>query len=107
MVELRVVEAVQQMDRAGAGGREADADLARPLRVRAGHERGHLLVAHLHELDLVGELLERADDRVDAVAGIAVDAAHAVLVQPFEQEVRRRLCHHSPSDRSDHDVHTH
>ena len=29
VVELRVVEAVQEVDRAGARGREADADLAR------------------------------------------------------------------------------
>ena len=50
MVELRVVEAVQEMDRARAGGRHADADLAGELRVGAGHERGHLLVAHLDEL---------------------------------------------------------
>ena len=33
LVELRVVEAVQEVDRARAGGREADADLAGELRV--------------------------------------------------------------------------
>ena len=44
VVELGVVEAVQQVDRARARGREADADLAGELRVAAGHERGHLLV---------------------------------------------------------------
>ena len=33
VVELRVVEAVQEVDRAGPAGREADADLAGELRV--------------------------------------------------------------------------
>src|SRR5947209_3107726 len=93
VVELRVVQAVQEVDRAGARRREADADLAGPLGVRAGHERGHLLMAHLDELDLVGELLEGADDRVDPVARIAVDATHTVVVQSFEQELGGRLAH--------------
>ena len=35
VVELRVVEPVEQVDGAGAGGRHADADLARELGVRA------------------------------------------------------------------------
>ena len=50
VVELGVVEAVEQVDRAGPGGRHADADLAGELGVRARHERGHLLVADLDEL---------------------------------------------------------
>ena len=53
MIELGVVEAVQQVDRARAGRRQADADLARELRMAAGHERRHLLVAHLDELRVV------------------------------------------------------
>jgi hypothetical protein len=51
VVHLRVVEAVQQVDRAGPGGREADAHLAGELGVAARHEGRHLLVARLDELD--------------------------------------------------------
>ena len=36
---------------------------------------GDLLVAHLRELDPVADLVERAEQAVDAVAGIAVDRA--------------------------------
>ena len=97
MVELGVVQAVQEMDRARAGGGEAHADLARPFRVRAGHERRHLFVAHLDELDPVREFLQCADDRVDPVARIPVDPAHTVLVQPLEQKLCRRHTHRSPS----------
>ena len=53
VVELGVVEAVEEVDRAGPGGRHADADLAGELGVGAGHERGHLLVARLDEVDPV------------------------------------------------------
>ena len=93
MVELRVVEPVQQVDRARAGRREAHADLAGPLRVRARHERRHLLVADLDELGFSFCRVERADDRVDPVAGVAVDARDAVLDQALEQEICRQLCH--------------
>jgi hypothetical protein len=86
-VELRVVEAVEEVDRPGAGGGEAHADLAGELRVRAGHERRELLVADLDELDLVPELVEGAEDAVDPVARIAVDAPHAPLAgQAAEEE---------------------
>jgi hypothetical protein len=49
VIHLRVVEAVEQVDRAGTRRRQADADLAGELRVRAGHEGRHLLVADLDE----------------------------------------------------------
>ena len=71
VVELGVVEAVEQVDRAGPRGGQADAELAGELGVGARHERGHLLVAHLDELGAaraVARALERADDAVDAVA---------------------------------------
>ena len=68
VVELRVVEAVQQVDRARPGGRHADADLAGELRVAARHERGHLLVARLDELGIAVGAVERAEEAVDAVA---------------------------------------
>ncbi len=81
VVELRVVEAVEQVDRAGPGGRHADADLAGQLGVRAGGEGGDLLMARLDELDLVAMLVEATEDPVDAIPRIAVDPAHPVLVK--------------------------
>ena len=53
VVELGVVEAVQQMDRARAGRGHADADLAGELGMAAGHEGRHLLVADLDQLGVV------------------------------------------------------
>ena len=52
-VALGVVQAVEQVDAAGAGGRQADAEPAGVLGVAAGGEGGRLLVPHLDELDLV------------------------------------------------------
>jgi hypothetical protein len=87
VVELGVVEAVEEVDGAGARRGQADADLAGELRVRARGEGGELLVADLRELDLVADLVERAQDPVDAVAGIAVDALDAPFGEPLEHEL--------------------
>ncbi len=86
VVELGVVETVEQVDRARAGGRHADADLAGELGVGAGHERRQLLVARLHELELVAVLVERAQQPVDPVTGIAVDALHAEAAKALQDE---------------------
>src|SRR5262249_23483386 len=74
VIHPRVVETVQEMDRAGPAGREANARLSGELGVRAGHERRHLLVANLHEIEALPDAAERTDDSVDSVAGIAEDA---------------------------------
>jgi hypothetical protein len=87
VIEQRVVEAVQQVDRARPRRREADADLAGELRVRRRHERRHLLVADLHELRAVLRAPKRAHDSVDAIARVSEDAAHAPCAQTLDQEV--------------------
>ena len=51
-VELGVVQAVEQMNAARAGSRQADAELAGVLGIGAGHERRRFFVAHLDEADL-------------------------------------------------------
>src|SRR5581483_1258012 len=86
-----------EMDRSGAGGREADADRVRAgeLRVAARHERRHLLVARLDELGaalLLGPV-EGTEERVDAVARIAVHPLHAPFAQPLEHVVGDELGH--------------
>src|ERR1043165_2199493 len=93
MIELRVVQAGQQMNRARTGRRDAAAHFARELRVCAGHERGHLLVAYLHEIDGVTRAIERAEDPVDAVARVSVNAAHAPRGYALDEEVAGGLAH--------------
>jgi hypothetical protein len=103
-VELRVVEPVQEMDRAGAGRGEADARLARELRVGARHEGRHLLVPHLDELEpLAGRSPEREDDAVDPVAGIPVDPLDTPLTESPEHEVADCLGHRQTGSRSTHE----
>ena len=102
-VELGVVEAVEQVDAAGAGGGEADAEPAGVLGVAAGHERRRLLVPHLDEADLVLALAQRLHDAVDAVAGQAEDDVDAPVVQGVDQKsaavfaMKRSLAGSSPS----------
>ncbi len=50
-VELGVVQAVQQMDAAGSGRRQADAEPVGELGIAARHECRCLLVPGLHEAD--------------------------------------------------------
>ena len=50
VIELGVIQPVEQMDRAGPRGGHADPQLVRELRLGAGHEGRHLLVADLDEL---------------------------------------------------------
>src|SRR5207249_5941529 len=86
----------QEMDRAGTGRRHADADLAGELRVAARHERRHLLVPDLDQLRIAGGAVEGAEDRVDPVAGVAVDTPNAPVAQALEQEVGHELGHLVP-----------
>ena len=57
VISLGVVEASQQVDRAGAGGGVAKPDLASKFSVGRGHEGRHLLVAHLHVVHVALGLL--------------------------------------------------
>ena len=99
VVELGVVEAVEQVDRARPRRGEADADLPGELRVAACHEGGHLLVAGLNELDSILCPRECADDAVDPVPRVAVDTANAPFVEAPDQEVGDELSHRLPRSR--------
>ena len=70
-VQLGVVEAVQQVDRPGPAGGDADAEPPGELGVAAGGERGPLFVPALDEPDLLSVLPQRLEEPVDAVAGQA------------------------------------
>jgi hypothetical protein len=99
VVELRVVEAVQEVDRSRAGGGDADADLAGELRVAAGHEGGHLLVAYLDELRVPVGAVERAQEAVDPVTGVAEHAVDAPGRETFQNIVGNHGRHRSSSSR--------
>ncbi|KAG1306125.1 hypothetical protein G6F62_015467 [Rhizopus arrhizus] len=73
MVQLGVVQAVKQMDGAGAGSRQAHPDLARELGMGASHERRAFFVARLDKLQFFVSS-ERADQPVNPVAGIAANS---------------------------------
>lgn len=76
MIHARVVEPVQQVDRARPRGGEAHPDLSGELGVGAGHEGRHLLVAHADIVECLGAPAHGAHDPVDAIAGVAEDALH-------------------------------
>jgi len=87
VIQLRVVEAVQQVDRAGAGRRHAHADPAGELRVADGLEGRHLLVPRLDELRLVLRPSPGREDPVDAVAGVGEHVIDAPGPQALEQVI--------------------
>jgi hypothetical protein len=51
VIHLRVVKAVQEMNRSGSGRRETDAEPAGVFRIAAGHEGRRLFVTDLHKAD--------------------------------------------------------
>jgi hypothetical protein len=92
-VELGVVEAGQQVGPAWAGGRQANAQLTRPLGVGAGHEGRRFLVARLDEPDSVLPGPKRLHDPVDAVSGQTEDHLHPPLDERLDQDVGCGLRH--------------
>ena len=98
VVEPRVVEAVQKVDRAGSRGRHAHARPARELGMGAGHEGGDFLVRDLDEVEAVLGTAQGAEDAVDAVARIAVDALDAPFAETVQHEVADGRCHHLSPD---------
>src|SRR5690606_35527062 len=93
VVQLGDVEAVQEMDRARPRRRHAHADLARELRVRASHERRHLLVPDLDEVHPVAGRIQRAEEAVDAVTRVTVDPADPPVVQALDDVVADGVGH--------------
>ena len=93
VVDLGVVEAVEEVDRPRPRGRQAHPDPPGELGVAASHERGHLLVSRLHEPDPVALAPERAEDAVDAVAGVPIDGVDAPLDEALTEVVGRSASH--------------
>ena len=93
MIHLGVVQAIEQMNRAGPGGCQAHADLAGELRMRTGHEGGHFFMANLHELRLVIRAFEGAHDAVDAVARKSVDSVDAPVQKTLQKKIGNTFTH--------------
>jgi hypothetical protein len=77
MVQFGVEQSVEQVDRAGPGGRKPDTDFAGELRVRARHERRHLLVPYLREANPILRAIECTENAFDAIARVAVNPGDA------------------------------
>ena len=93
LVELGVIQSVQQVDSAGTGGRQTDAQATGEFGVAAGHEGGRLLVPHLHEADAVLAIAQGFHDAVDTVAGQAEDRVDTPIMDGVDQHVGSSLCH--------------
>src|SRR5690606_19499979 len=93
VVEFGVVQAVEQVDAAGAGGGQAHPQAAGGLGVPAGHEGGGLLVVDQDETDLVPMPPQPLHDSVDAVPGQPEDGVDVPLGQPLDQHFRRDPSH--------------
>src|SRR5581483_4080278 len=61
--------------------------------MRAGHERGLLFMANLDEFDLIVEALQSADQTIDAVAGVTIDAPDTPFVETVNDEIADILGH--------------
>jgi hypothetical protein len=59
----------------------------------AGHERRHLLMPYLNVFYLVTGSIDRPDNPVDPVAGIAIDSSEAPFGNSFNEKIANRLAH--------------
>ncbi len=87
VVELGVVEAVEQMDRARTSGGHAHPGPVAEHGPADRFEGGHLLVPALDEPRPVLDLGQLSDQPVDAVPGVAEDLGDAPLGQSAQQMV--------------------
>jgi hypothetical protein len=99
-VELGVVQAVEQVDAAGSGGRHAHAEPPRPLGIGTGVECSRLLVPHLDEADAILAGPQRLHDSVDAVSRHAEDDVHPPFDQRLHKHVAGSLLRHGILARS-------
>ena len=83
------------MNRTRARGRQTDSRLAGEFGVSAGHERRHLLVTSLDELDLL-RAIQGAEDPVDPVARVPINAVHPPSSEPLNDEVAYQFAHDPP-----------
>src|SRR5207248_5347267 len=97
MIHFGIVQTIEQVNCARSRGRQADTDLSCKLGVSGCHERCHLFMAHLHKLEQVFIALQAAQDAVNAVARIAIDAFNTPRRKAFQQKITDFITHESHS----------
>src|SRR5262249_33928389 len=110
VIELCVVEAIEEVNRARPGRGDTDAELTRELRMARRHERSGLPVASLYELKsmsklgaalppLLLEAVERSNEAVNPVARVPKDGVDAPIDESLKDEIGdgRAHCDSSPS----------
>lgn len=99
MVELGVVQAIEQVHRARAAGRDTNTHLAGELGEPDRFECGHLLMSGLDELWPVVGALPCGQKAVDPIAWIAEDLRYSPLAQSRQQNVANCVRHECSFDR--------
>ena len=94
VIRLGVIEPGDHVGRAGTAGGQAHAGLSGELGVGRGHERRHLLVANLDEVELVAGFLQTLQHAVDAVAGVTEDRVDPPSFQALDEEFTDGLLGH-------------
>jgi hypothetical protein len=86
-LQAGVEQAVGEVDGAGPGRGEADAEPARHARVADGRHGADLLVADVHVAEAVVPRPQRLHEAVDAVARQAEDGVNAPVHEPVHEQV--------------------
>src|SRR5581483_2759669 len=92
-VHLGVIQAIQQMDSAGAGGGDTNAEFAGEFRVAASHEGSGFFMPYLDEANFVLYFPEGFDKAVDAVSGKSEDCIDAPVHECFYDNIASCFCH--------------
>src|ERR1700689_3366567 len=87
VIHLRVIQTGQQVDRTRSRGGITEAYLTSELGVGRGHEGAHLLMPNLDVLEAVLNLPQCHVETTNTIAGVAVDALDAPLLQALPYEV--------------------
>ena len=95
VVHLRVIQAVEQMNRTGAAGGHADPDGAGKLGVCRCHERGEFLVSCLNESRLILVLTQAGKQSVNAVARKSINPLDTPLFHALHNILADADCHDS------------
>ncbi len=90
VIHLRVIQAIEQVNRAGSGCRDAHPHLAGELRMGTRHQAGDLLVGGTDVTEVLAVALgssQRPVKSADAIPGVAVEAVQIPLDQAIDNEV--------------------
>jgi hypothetical protein len=93
VVAFGVVKSGDEMRGARPAGRQADPQFAGEFGVGGSHERRHLFMPDLDEVDHPFGALQGAEDAIDAVAGVTENAAHAPFMKSMDEEVANGVAH--------------